>query len=58
MPRNRKPPPKPERIITVRAIRRDPPDLKLLSRAFIALDQQLQRQQRAAADAPPPDPPT
>lgn len=29
--------PKPERIITVRSVRRDPPDLRKLSRAVIAM---------------------
>jgi hypothetical protein len=29
--------PKPERIVTVRSVRRDPPDLRKLSRAVIAM---------------------
>jgi hypothetical protein len=29
--------PKPERVITVRSVRRDPPDLRKLSRAVIAM---------------------
>lgn len=29
--------PKPERIVTVRGVRRDPPDLRKLSRAVIAM---------------------
>lgn len=43
--------PKPERHITVRSIRRDPPDLRKLSRAVIAMalrDAEMKDEARAA----------
>ncbi|PVB05066.1 hypothetical protein D2E98_07320 [Mycobacteroides abscessus] len=40
--------PKPERQITVRSVRRDPPDLRKLSRAVIAM---ALREAEAAAEA-------
>lgn len=48
--------PKPERIITVRSVRRDPPDLRKLSRAVIAMalrDAEAQAEARDAMTAMP-----
>lgn len=45
--------PKAERHITVRSVRRDPPDLRKLSRAVIALalrEAELEAEAKAAAD--------
>lgn len=51
--------PKPERIVTVRSVRRDPPDLRKLSRAVIAMalrDTEAQAEAREAMNATnPPD---
>lgn len=48
--------PKPECIITVRSVRRDPPDLRKLSRAVIAMalrDAEAQTEAREAMNAAP-----
>ena len=47
--------PKPERHITVRSVRRDPPDLRKLSRAVIAMamrDAEMQAEARDAMNRP------
>lgn len=43
--------PKPERIVTVRSVRRDPPDLRKLSRAVIAMALRDAEAQAEARDA-------
>jgi hypothetical protein len=53
--------PKPERIVTVRSIRRDPPDLRKLSRAVIAMalrDAEAQAEAREAMTTAPDSGPT
>ena len=49
--------PKPERQITVRSVRRDPPDLRKLSRAVIAMalrDAEAEVEARQALSSPEP----
>jgi hypothetical protein len=50
--------PKAERIVTVRSVRRDPPDLGKLSRAVVAMalrDAEAQAEVRDAMTMPAPD---
>jgi hypothetical protein len=47
---------RPERRISVRAVRRDPPDLKKLSQALIALalaQAEKEAQEQSSGDSPP-----